>query len=290
MDRGLAYREVNRNPTVDRPNQWKADLLNPADAERCIEGSTHVYLCVGLPYSSAVWEAQWEVLMRNVIAACEKTESRLIFLDNVYMYSPPLPVPFDETTPQAPVSRKGRVRKRVADLLMTAMEEERIRGLIGRAADFIGPGARNSVFYILFLENMLKGKPAQTLFPKDIQHTYTNVQDCGRALVELAINEDCYGESWHLPVGDPATVKDIHGLFNQSLNADLPLKVMPAILRSLLKPFIAPMRELDEMMYQFHSPYIMSDEKFRKRFPEFKVSTNEETVEAMVKWFRERNR
>ncbi len=290
MDRGLAYREVNRYPTVDRPNQWKADLLNPADTERSIDGSTHVYLCVGLPYSYAVWEAQWEPLMRNVLDACEKSKSRLIFLDNIYMYSSPLPVPFDETTPQAPTTRKGRIRKRVADLLETAMEEGRIQGLIGRAADFMGPGARNSVFHILFLENMLKGKPARTLFPKDVKHTYTNVQDCGRALAELALNEDCYGQTWHLPVGEPVTVKEIHRLFNQALKADLPLKVMPLILRSLLKPFVAPVRELDEMMYQFQSPYIMSDKKFKKRFPDFEVSTNEETVEAMVRWFRERHR
>jgi len=290
MDRSLPYREVNRNPVIDRPNQWKADLLNPADTERCIECSTHVYLCVGLPYSSAVWEAQWEPLMRNVLEACEKSGSRLIFLDNVYMYAPPLPIPFDESAPRNPVSRKGRIRKRVADLLETAMTEERVQGLTGRAADFMGPGARNSVFYILFLENMLKGKPAQTLFPTDVSHTYTDVRDCGRALVELAQNEDCYGQTWHLPVGEPATVKEIHGLFNRALNTDLPLKVMHPVLRALLRPFMGPVQEIDEMMYQFQNPYIMSDQKFRKRFPEFKVSSNEETVEAMVKWFRERHR
>jgi len=77
----LAYtseiRLVGRNPQKVNPGDelFPADLASQADVDRAVEGSSVVYLTVGLKYSLRVWEAEWPVVMQNVISACRKHSS-----------------------------------------------------------------------------------------------------------------------------------------------------------------------------------------------------------------------
>lgn len=287
--KGLPIRVVERTKTVPGFEVVKADLLDAAQAQRAIEGSSFVYLCVGLAYNIKVWERDWPVLMQNVMDACTKTGAVLIFLDNVYMYGPaPLQVPFDENHPQNPTTRKGKFRKGLADGLMQQIASGKLKGLIGRAADFYGPGAPNSVFYISVLERMLKGKAPQSIAKPCVPHTYAYNLDLGRALVELALDETCYGQVWHLPVGEPLTVEDIADLLNRELGTQYKLSYLPGFMIKILSLFVTPIREMGEMLYQFNQPYIMSFEKFRSHFPEFGVTPHEEGVKALVGYFKEK--
>ncbi len=285
--RELEVRQLQIRKVSTKPTWVQADLLSKEDAEKAIDGSSYVYLCVGLPYSAKVWEIQWPQVMQNVIDACEKAQAKLIFLDNIYMYASPLPVPFDESTPQIPNSKKGKARKQTADLMIKAIRNNKIKGLIGRSADFYGEGAVNSLFYISFLERMLQNKGPQTLVSADIEHTYADVLDNGRALVELALNDDCYGEVWHLPVGEPITTNGMLAIFNEKMASNFKMSVMPTVFKKILPIFIPIIKEAREMEYQFEHKYVMSDNKFRKRFPNFKVSSYQDGINRMVEWFKD---
>lgn len=287
--KGLPVRVVERTKNVPGFDVVKADLLDAEQARKAIAGSGYVYLCVGLAYNIKVWERDWPVLMKNVMDACAEAGAVLIFLDNVYMYGPaPLAVPFDENHPQNPTTRKGKFRKALADGLLQQFASGRLKGLIGRAADFYGPGAPNSVFYISVLERMLKGKAPQSIAKAGIPHTYAYNLDCGRALVALALDESTYGQVWHLPVGAPLAVEDIAGLLNKELGTQYQLAYLPGIMIKILSLFVTPIREMSEMLYQFNQPYIMSFEKFKSHFPDFRVTTHEEGVKALVTYFKEK--
>ena len=285
--RGLPVRVVERSKNVPGFTVKKADLLDADQALNAIEGSAYVYLCVGLAYDIKVWQRDWPVVMQNVTDACAATGAVLIFLDNVYMYGPaPLAVPFDENHPQEPETRKGKLRKALADGLLQQFASGKIKGLIGRAADFYGPGASNSFFYISMLERMLKGKAPQSIAKAGVKHTYGFNLDLGRALVALALDESTYGQVWHLPVGEPLAAEDIAALINRELGTAYKLSYLPVFMLKVLSLFIPALRELPEMLYQFHQPYIMSFEKFRNHFPGFKVTTNEEGVKGLVAYFK----
>lgn len=282
----LERRQQTVRRVSTKPTWVQANLLKKEDAEKAIQGSGYVYLCIGLAYDSKVWETQWPQIMQNTIEACEKAEAKLIFLDNIYMYASPLPVPFYESTLQNPDSKKGKVRKQTADLMMKAIKDNRIEGLIGRSADFYGEGAVNSPFYQTFLKRMLENKAPLTLVSPTVEHTYANVGDNGRALVELALNDDCYGEVWHLPVGKPISTNGMLELFNRKLESDFKVSVMPGFLKNTLSLFVPILKETKEMEYQFKQKYVMSDLKFRKRFKGFKVTSYQSGVNRMVESFR----
>jgi len=290
--RGLPVRAIQRsgrsNFATDQVEIMPADVLNPEQTLNAVQGATHVYLSVGLPYRTVQWQREWPVVMENVISACAQVGAKLIFLDNIYMYGPaPLANPFTESHSQQPTSKKGAVRKQIADTLLQAHQTGRVQAVIGRSADFYGPSL-NSILYISFLQNMLKGKSPQTIGKLDMPHTFANTTDNGRALVELALDETTYGEVWHLPVSRSVTMLEVNEFFNKQLGTTFKLSRIPPLMLSLLGVFIPPLKEIKEMLYQFESPYIMSDVKFRKYFPEFQVTRFEDGIQDMVHFFKGR--
>lgn len=283
--RNLPTRAVTKSSSIPGIETIHADLLSAESTLQAIKGSTHVYLCVGLPYDIKVWSAKWEIIMNNVIEACASNDAVLIFLDNIYMYSSPLPFNFNEETEQNPSSKKGAVRKSVADRLQDAMTKGEVQGVIGRSADFYGPGTTNSMLYVSFLQNMLVGKRPLALSNIHIPHTWANVNDNAKALVELAIHNDCHGHVWHLPVSEPITYAKVVEMLNQQLGTHLKISQLPKFVLSVLSQFSTPIREVAEMKYQFDQPYVMSWDKFKKRFPDFETTPLENGFQEMIKSF-----
>ncbi|MFC3196488.1 NAD-dependent epimerase/dehydratase family protein [Parapedobacter deserti] len=283
--RNLSIRAVHRSAKPSESGTVQANLLDKEQTIRAIDGSSYVYLCVGLQYRSKVWERDWPLLMANVIEACIVTKAVLIFFDNVYMYSKPLHNPFNEQHPQQPSTKKGIARKSVADLLLSSVRKHKLQAVIGRSADFYGPHAVNSPFHISFLERMLCGKSPMALGKANARHTYAYTIDNGKALVELALDESTYGQVWHLPAGDPLTIEQLTELFNCALSTRYETAYLSHFLRTTLSLFIPPLREVTEMLYQFEDDYIMSSDKFKDHFPRFKVTPYEVGISEMIKSF-----
>ena len=282
--RNLPMRQVERSVSVRGATYVAADLLKEADAVAAIEGASHVYVCVGIPYAAAVWAREWPIVMQNVISAAERAKAVVVFFDNMYMYGPsPLQNPIREDHPQSPESKKGKVRKMIADMLLAEHANGRVKAVIGRSADFYGPGARNSLLYITVLDRMLKGKNPQWLGPVDVPHSFAYTLDNGRALVTLALDEGAYGSVWHLPVATPTpTVAQMIEKISRELTKTFTVSVMPPLMMRLLAPFIPPLKEASEMVFQVRDPYVFSDAKFRARYPDFATTSLDDGIAAMV--------
>lgn len=278
-------RAVTTRSKIEGHEVMHADLRDPAQAKKAIAGSKLVYLCVGLPYNHKVWEKDWPTIMENVINACVEEKARLIFLDNVYMYHTPFPKPFQEDAALNPSTKKGIVREKIAGMMIKAIQDGRLSGTIARSADFYGKRATNSMLYISFLERMLKGKDPYFMTTPDKLHTYAYVRDNARAMILLAENEDCCGQVWHLPVGEPITTTDLLEHFNKAIGNEFKIKAVPKLMELFLSLFVPAVKEVDEMLFQFENDYVMSWEKFRLRFPDFKVTPYNRAVAETVKYF-----
>ncbi|KFF01730.1 NAD-dependent epimerase/dehydratase family protein [Chryseobacterium luteum] len=289
QNKNLSIRAVSKHPM--QGVKWVyANLMDTVLTQKAIQGSGYVYLCVGLPYDSAIWASQWPVIMKNVINACEKSNAVLIFFDNVYMYDPYyLPSSFDENTPQYTLTKKGITRKQISDMIMDAIRQEKIKAVIGRSADFYGPFAKNSPFYISFLERMLLDKNPYFLGSPDKKHTYSYTLDNGRALVLLALDSSTYGEVWHLPTRKAITIEQIIEIFNGILKKNYKIKIIFPIERKLLSLFSKTIKEASEMNYQFEHDYIMVSDKFKNHFPDFHITPYELGIKEMIKSFCKKN-
>src|SRR5688572_13639841 len=141
-----AIRLVSRNPkNVNATDElFAADLSDPEMVEKAVAGSEVVYLLVGFDYNINVWKNKWPKLMRATIDACIKHKARLVFFDNVYVYDVSAIGHMTEDSLINPPSKKGMVRKEVADMLMSAVKSGKLTALIARAADFYGPDNEKS--------------------------------------------------------------------------------------------------------------------------------------------------
>ena len=277
-------RLVSRNPRkVNESDElFPADLSKPEMVDRAVEGSEVVYLVVGLDYKLNVWEEQWPKLMRAVLDACIKYNSRLVFFDNVYMYDINAIPHMTEESPINPPSRKGAVRKYIAQMLLDEVKAGKLLALIARSADFYGPNNEKSVVMEIGYKNLKKGKSANWFINADKKHSFTFTPDAAKATALLGNTVDAYNQVWHLPTDKNAlTGREFVDLFARELKVKSRIFVMPMWLIKVLGQFVPVLKEMPEMMYQNDRDYFFDSAKFDKRF-KFKTTTYQEGVRMIV--------
>jgi nucleoside-diphosphate-sugar epimerase len=290
--RGIPFRLASRTPPEDAQRLAQHRRIDALDRRALVEGTadaTHVHVTLGLPYDTRVWQRDWPPIVENLLTAARANGFRLVFFDNVYPYGPaPLQVPMREDHPQRPPSRKGAVRKALDDALERAMHEEGLPVIIARSADFYGPGVRNSALYVAGIARQLRGQAAQWMGDPDRRHSFTYTPDAARGMVALALAEDTWGQAWHLPTQEqPITARALLARSAALLGAPTTVQTLPAALLWVLKYFVPVLRELDEMNYQNTNDYVFSSEKFMQRFPDFRCTSYEEGIAAMVQSLRQ---
>jgi nucleoside-diphosphate-sugar epimerase len=263
-------RLVSRHPVaVNEGDQLlSADLLDPQQVQKAVEGAEVAYLTVGLPYSLKVWQAQWPVIMENAIRACAAENVKLVFFDNVYMYDGTRMSPMKEDHPINPPSKKGRVRAAIAARFMEAVKNGEIKGLIARSADFYGPSIEKvSVLTETVINPLKAGKTANWMGKTDKKHSFTYVPDAAKATALLGNTAKAYGEVWHLPTApDPYTGKEIIVKIASALGVKPKYRVAGKGILRLMGIFSPMMKELSEMAYQYDRDYVFDSTKFVQEF------------------------
>jgi len=262
-------RLVSRNPQKinETDELFPSDISDFTQIEKAIKGSEVVYVTIGFAYNLKTWQQTWPRFMQEVINSCKKHNARLVFFDNMYIYSKGS-VPFmTEESPVDPPSEKGKVRKIVRDMVINEAEKKNLNALIARAADFYGPENKNSALTMMVADNLMKGKKAQVFGNPDKIHTYTYTPDAARATAILGNTPDAYQQEWHVPTTkERLTTHDWINLIARELNVDPEFQKVPKWMLNILGIFIPIMKEFPEMLYQYDQDYIFDSSKFEKRF------------------------
>ncbi len=277
-------RLVSRNPKKvnDSDLLFTLDLNEPGQIDKAIAGSEVVYVTIGFPYSTKVWQKVWPAFMQEVITACKKHDSKLVFFDNVYMYAKS-EIPFmTENSRISPPSGKGKVRSLVQQMIMDEVEKNSLTAVIARAADFYGPENNNSVLKIMAADNLSKGKKAQAFGNVNKIHTYTFTPDAARATAILGNTAEAYNQVWHVPTTkEKLTQLQWIEIIAKELKQKVRLQKVSKKMIQLLGVFSPVMREFPEMLYQYEQDYIFDSSKFEKQFGKLTTSP-EEGVKKMM--------
>lgn len=261
-------RLVSRNPKkVNQGDELvSADLLNTEETLKAVEGSEVAYLTVGLQYDINVWRTQWPLLMKNVIEACKKINSKFVFFDNVYSYGK-VNGWMTEESPIKPDSEKGKVRANLTEMIMNEVKQGNLKAIIAKAADFYGPETPLSFVNIMVFENYKKRKKAQWMIDVNNKHSFTYTPDAGKGTAILGNTESAYDQVWHLPTNkDVLTGKEFIELAAKEMNAKPEYIVVKKWMLSMLLLFNKAIKENNEMLYQNDSDYLFDSTKFEKAF------------------------
>jgi len=262
--RAESRRLVDRTTTPVDSASMAADLLDPKQARAAVRDSRVVHFVVGLPYDNALWAAQFPAIMRNVISALEGSDTRLVFMDNVYMYGKVVGA-MTEDQPYAAQTVKGLARKNLIDQLTAS----NLDFVVARSADFYGPGANaNSLLNLFILSKLKAGLPASWLGGVDFKHSFTYTEDIAATMLRLARTPSASRTTWHVPTAEAKTIRELAELAVRvgGLSVQPEFQVLNHAQVAEYAKSDGVMNATEEMFYQFDSDYVFDSSRFERTF------------------------
>lgn len=279
-----SIRLVNRKPIKvnDTDTLYKADLLDAEQASNAVKGCEIVYLTVGLPMDTAIWEKYFPIIMRNTINACKKHNARMVYFDNTYMYPQNSEIQTEQTEFK-PNGRKGKVRAEIAQMLLRALEEKDLNAVICRAPEFYGPGKTQSITRALIFENIKANKKLKVVIKDDVLRTLIWTPDASRAMALIGNTPDAYNQTWHLPCDDNRlTYKGLIEMASNIYGKRFYYSVINKFVLKVGALFNKNLREIQELLPRYECDNVFDSTKFKCRFPEFIITTYSEGIEQIM--------
>lgn len=269
-------KKVNDTDTV-----FSADLSIKNEAIEALKGTQTAYFTLGLPMNSDLWEEQFIRITQNVIEACKINRTKLVFFDNTYMYPQDNRLLTEETVFE-PVGRKGSVRKEMAELVLKEMNSGELKAVICRAPEFYGPGKTQSITNTLIFNNIKQNKKLKVLLKDNKLRSLIWTPDASRATALIGNTPDAYGQTWHLPIdGNRLNYKEFISLASKIYGKELKYSVIPNFVFKIGAVFNDRMKELKELLPRYKYDNLFDDSKFKKRFPDFQVTTYKQGIEQI---------
>lgn len=279
-----AIRQVSRNPEKvnDTDELFSANLLDSQATDKAVKGSDIAYLTVGLPMDTQMWEEKFPAMMKNVIDACKNHQCKLVFFDNTYMYAKSSE-PQTEDSPFVPTGRKSTVRAKMAEMLLNEMNNNTIEAVICRAPEFYGPDKTQSITNTLIFDNIKNNKKLKVPLRDDTLRTLIWTPDASRAMALIGNAPDTYNQTWHLPCDDNRlTYKQLINLASEIYQHEFNYMVLRMWMFKVGGLFIRRLKEIQELLPRYKSDNIFMSEKFKKRFPDFEITTYQDGISRIM--------
>jgi len=259
-----------------------ADLLSAEQADKAVAGASVAYLIVGLKYDLRIWQKDWPVIINNVINACLKHGTKLVFFDNIYMYDKNAISHMTEESPLNPPSKKGKVRLQIVEAIHNAISQKGLQALIARSADFYGPGAKHGILNMLVLDPVSKNKKMRWQSNVHKTHSFTYTPDAAKATALLGNTANAYNQTWHLPTSSQRWTGEKFMTYAASMKGTkASYSLLSPLLLSLAGLFDRTIKELVEMQYQNNQDYFFDSQKFCKAF-NFTPTSYEDGIKALM--------
>ncbi|MFF3356895.1 NAD-dependent epimerase/dehydratase family protein [Streptomyces sp. NPDC002917] len=284
VDRGHPVRLVDRaggGPATEGAERFAADVATADGARAAVEGAAIVYHCVNVGY-----HLQVDVMPRiqeAVLAAAEAVGARLVVLDTLYPYGETHGAVMTEHSPWNATTRKGRMRAELDARYLAAHTEGRLRVVLGRSADFVGPGVLNSTLGGAVFPAALTGGEVPALGDIDLPHSYTYIADVAAGLATLGAHPGSDGRVWHLPTAPALTTRQIFTMIEERTGRPLDINVVdePRPVGPFDEVFMA---EYAEMFYQHTEPQVVDSSAIEKAYG---LTPNPLPATATLAWYEQ---
>jgi nucleoside-diphosphate-sugar epimerase/mannose-6-phosphate isomerase-like protein (cupin superfamily) len=287
VGRGKKVRVVSRSgrgPLLEGVDHVTGDATRPAFCRAVCTGAEVVYLCLNAPYDR--WAEELPSLQDAVLAGAEASSSKLVVLENLYMYGPH-DGPLTESLPYAATDTKGVTRSRMSEALLAAHRSGRVRVSIGRASDFFGPDVIASQLGERAFAPLVARKTVQMIGNPDAPHSYAYVPDVARGLATLGERPEAEGRAWHLPSVETHSTREMLSIAGEIAGVETKVSSIPPMLLALLARVNPMVREVRAVGYQLDRPFVVDSSAFEKTFG-IRATPLKEALTATVEWYRAR--
>ncbi|MFF4738670.1 NAD-dependent epimerase/dehydratase family protein [Streptomyces sp. NPDC001262] len=283
--RGHTVRLVDRSGTGATPDgvtRTRGDVGTVDGARAVIKGAAVVYHCVNVAYHQQI--DVMPGIQDAVLGAVRAEGARLVVLDTLYPYGETHGRVMTEDTPWNATSAKGRMRAALDTKYLAAHRDGHARVVLGRSADFVGPGVLNSTLGGTVFPGALTGTEVLGLGDIDLPHSYTDIRDVAAGLATLGEHPDGDGRVWHLPTAPARTTREVFQQIERQVGQPLKTTIM-----SEPRPF-GPFDEVfmgsyAELFYQHTEPQVMDSTAIQEAFG-LKPIALDTTLDDTLGWYR----
>lgn len=283
--RGHAVRLVDRSgigATPEGVTRARGDVGTVDGARAAIKGAAVVYHCVNVAYHQQI--DLMPGIQDAVLGAVEAEDARLVVLDTLYPYGETHGQVMTEDTPWNATSAKGGMRAALDAKYLAVHRDGRARVVLGRSADFVGPGVLNSTLGGTVFPGALTGTDVLGLGDIDLPHSYTDIRDVASGLATLGEHPDGDGRVWHLPTAPARTTREIFQQIERQVGQPLKTTIM-----SEARPF-GPFDEVfmgsyAELFYQHTEPQVMDSTAIQEAFGLQPIALDT-TLDDTLAWYR----
>ncbi len=287
ISRGNRVRAVSRSGKApDGAEGLRADVSTPEGAKASSAGAAVVYHAAQPEYTK--WPREFPSMTDAIIKGATATGAKLVFTDNLYMYGPNSPQPMTEETSQEATGKKGKTRILMAEMLLEAHREGRLRVVLGRSSDYYGPRGTGTITGDTVFGAAVEGKTVRWPASLDVPHQFNYLPDMARALIVLGEREEADGKVWHLPAAEPITGRRFLDLVSAEIGHPVKTSVTSKTMLRAIGLFSPFLRELVETAYQFEQPFVADTTKFQKAFGPFEPTPYEKAIADTLAWFQRR--
>ena len=271
VTRGWKVRALHRDPErLSAPLKgsgliWeRGDAMVASDVASAADNASVIIHAVNPPgYRN--WDRLVLPMLDNTIAAARVSRARIVLPGTIYNYGPDTFPDLHETSPQSPITAKGRIRAEMERRLQAAaMAGAHV--LVVRAGDFFGPRAGNN----WFSQGLVKpGKPVtvitypgrsgvghQWAYLPDVAETMALLLETSRMLDDFAVFQ--MEGHW-----DDDGTRMIEAIRRAADNPNIKVRKTPWKMMQVLMPFVPLFRELVELRYLWNVPIRMDNKRLK---------------------------
>ncbi len=286
LRQGYQVRMINRSgrASVQDAETVAGDACSLDFARRVTENAAVVYQCAQPAYHR--WAEEFPALQQSILEGAAANRAKLVIADNLYMYGDPNGQPIHENSAQNPSTKKGKVRKEMADAALAAHQAGKLQVALSRPSHYFGPDYE--VIGDMVFKNALRGKAMQFLGRLNQPHSFSFVPDAGRAMAILGTSEQGWGQVWIPPVQSTLTQLEFaQKIWQAAGQTGTPkTQALGRIMAQIAGLFVPTIRETVEMLYEFERPYVVDSSKFEQAFG-IKATPTDEAIRRTLGHYRQ---
>lgn len=225
--------------------------------ERAANGIDIIFQAINLPYTD--WKLNLIPLNEKIIHAAKTVSAKIAVVDNIYAYGKNTGKKTSETTPKRPNTKKGNLRLKMENLY----KQSGVPYVIAHFPDFYGPYAENAQLNYL-LRDITAKKKARFIGNKSVLREHIYTPDGAKAIVELALRKESYGQCWNIPAYDVISGEEIIQIVREMTGYK---KQVGTVTRNMLRfvgLFDKQLREFAEMQYLAEDPVVLDGRKYEE--------------------------
>ncbi|MBB4825129.1 nucleoside-diphosphate-sugar epimerase [Sporosarcina luteola] len=231
------------------------DVLDKEVVCKAATDADIVFHSVSISYEQ--WNEKLPRIMKNVIEAA--AGSKLVVVDNVYAYGRQNGKKVTEETKKNPHTKKGKLRL----LLEQEVKASGIPYLIAHFPDFYGPNASNTMLHYT-LERVMMNKKSGYVGDLKIPREFLYTPDGAKALVELAIHDNAFGQNWNIPGERMVTGTELIGMIRRLTGYGKKVSPVTKTMIRMVGLFNPFMRESLELAYLYEHPFQLDGSKYER--------------------------